>query len=104
MADVEIKLGNDGSRIDNSHIEIGDITGRDHIEHGKSDANDARALLARIEHQDRRIENLERFAFGDNRLGLSNVREEIRGLKFWIAVSTAATVIWSLYEIIRALI
>ena len=66
------------------------------------DTNGRWDLLAEIEAQKRQIAELERFAFGDNRLGVSSVRDEIRGLKFWMYASTAVTVLWVLYEIVRA--
>lgn len=103
MADgVNINIGTEHGRLDHAPVTIGDITGGDHIDHGKAETVDARLLLAEIEAQKRQIAELERFAFGDNRLGVSSVRDEIRGLKFWMYASTAVTVLWVLYEIVRA--
>ena len=103
MADgVNINIATEGGSLERSPVTIGDITGRDHIDHGKAENVDVRSLYARIEAQDRRIQELERFVFGDAALGVFSVRVEIKGLKFWIATSTAITILWVIYEIIRA--
>ena len=103
MADgVNINIATEGGSLERSPVTIGDITGRDHIDHGKAETVDVRSLYARIEAQDRRIQELERFVFGDAALGVFSVRVEIKGLKFWIATSTAITILWVIYEIIRA--
>lgn len=106
---VNINIATEGGSLERSPVTIGDITGRDHIDHGKAETVDARSLYARIEAQDRRIEaqdrriqELERFVFGDAALGVFSVRVEIKGLKFWIATSTVITLLWVIYEIIRA--
>lgn len=103
MADVEVNIGSgDSGRIEKSKITVGDVTGRDRMGSEQSGHSEEARLHAIIETQERRIEELERFVFGDNRLGVFSVREEIRGLKFWISASTVVTIVWVVYEIFRA--
>lgn len=107
MADVEINLGTGGSEINNSSVSLGDVTGRDRIERGNAiDAH--QQLLIRLEKLERRSDELEQrneelelMVFGSSKLGVSSVREEIRGLRFWNITSTIITVVWVIYEIIR---
>lgn len=104
VADVEVNIGGGGSKIDSSPITIGDVTGRDHIEHGGGETRHLHAENERIRAEIATIKQemaeLNRFVFGDNRLGVSSVREEIRGIRFWVISSTVITIIWVLYEII----
>lgn len=65
MADVEINIGNDGGRIDNSPIRIGDVTGKDKISDNRFGSTHTDELFEILV---RRIEILEQRSLEHDRI------------------------------------
>ncbi len=91
---ININVGTEGASLDHSSVTIGTGNGRDATpgERYRQAQDEISRLL-------QRVHELEQFVFGDEKLGLIGIRQELKGLKFWIICNTAVTVLWALYEI-----
>ena len=91
---MQINVGSDKGTIRDSEIQIGDVAGRDN----------AHMLPVKQEEVDQlrqRVRELEQSVFGDERLGLVGIRQQLQGLRFWILFNTGLSLILIVYEIIR---
>jgi len=48
-----------------------------------------------------RVHELEQFVFGDEKLGLVGIRQELKGQRFWAVLNTALTFVLVIYELLR---
>lgn len=48
-----------------------------------------------------RVHELEQFVFGDEKLGLAGIRQELKGQRFWAVLNTALTFVLVIYELLR---
>lgn len=48
-----------------------------------------------------RVHELEQFVFGDEKLGLTGIRQELKGQRFWTVLNTVLTFIMVVYELLR---
>lgn len=94
MADVEINLARDGGSLSNSPVTIGDIAGGN-----ISKTNTAPPPIH--DELSQRVQDLERFVFGDARLGIVGIHQQLQGLRFWIIFNTCLSLVLIIYEVIR---
>ena len=99
MADVSINLGTEGSTISGSDIEIGNLAGRDHTASERESNHHEEINKLR-----QRVHELEQLVFGDSRLGLVGIQQQIRGQRFWAVANTVLTLILVIYAIIQIII
>mgnify|MGYP000034003311 CR=1 FL=1 len=95
MAEVEINVGTDGGRLDRSPVTIGNVAGGDQavVDGGHQQE------LDRLR---QRVQDLERFVFGDEKLGIVGIRQQLQGLRFWNLFNvTLAIVLLGIYVITR---
>ena len=72
VSDVEINVGTDGGKISDSEIKIGNVAGRD------AAGNVARLSRGEdVESLRQRVRELEQFVFGDERLGIMGIRQQL---------------------------
>lgn len=96
MAEVEINVGTDGGKLDRSQVTIGNVAGGD------------QSMLGEVGHQQElerlrlRVQDLERFVFGDSKLGIVGIRQQLQGLRFWNLFNvTLAVVLLGIYVFTR---
>lgn len=94
MADVSINVGTDGGRLDRSPVTIGNVAGGDQSVTGDGGTQEEERLR-------QRVHELEQFVFGDQKLGIVGIREQLRGQRFWNLFNVALTSVLIIYEIIR---
>ena len=99
MADVSINLGTDGSTISGSDIKIGNVAGRDHTASERESSHHEEINKLR-----QRVHELEQLVFGDAKLGLVGVQQQIRGQRFWAVTNTALTLVLVIYAIIQIVV
>ena len=96
MAEVEINVGTDGGKLDRSQVTIGDVAGGDQSGLGEM------GHQQELERLRQRVQDLERFVFGDERLGIVGIRQQLQGLRFWNLFNvTLAIVLLGIYVITR---
>ena len=76
MAEVEINVGTDGGKLDRSQVTIGNVAGGDQSGLGEM------GHQQELERLRQRVQDLERFVFGDERLGIVGIRQQLQGLRF----------------------
>lgn len=92
MADVQINVGSDKGTIRDSEIQIGDVAGRDNA-HPQS--------TLELDALRQRVHELEQFVFGDEKLGLAGIRQQLHGQRFWILFNVVLTAVLIVYEFVR---
>lgn len=96
MAEVEINVGTDGGKLDRSQVTIGGVAGGD--QSGVGDVGHQQEL----ERLRLRVQDLERFVFGDSKLGIVGIRQQLQGLRFWNLFNvTLAVVLLGIYVFTR---
>lgn len=96
MAEVEINVGTDGGKLDRSQVTIGNVAGGDQSGLGEM------GHQQELERLRQRVQDLERFVFGDERLGIVGIRQQLQGLRFWNLFNvTLAIVLLGIYVITR---
>jgi len=92
VADVQVNVGSDKGTIRDSEIQIGDVAGRDNAHPQSTPELDALR---------QRVKELEQFVFGDERLGLAGIRQQLQGQRFWILFNVVLTAVLIVYEFVR---
>lgn len=96
MAEVEINVGTDGGKLDRSQVTIGNVAGGD--QSGVGEVGHQQEL----ERLRLRVQDLERFVFGDSKLGIVGIRQQLQGLRFWNLFNvTLAVVLLGIYVFTR---
>jgi len=96
VAEVEINVGTDGGKLDRSQVTIGNVAGGDQSGLGEM------GHQQELERLRQRVQDLERFVFGDERLGIVGIRQQLQGLRFWNLFNvTLAIVLLGIYVITR---
>lgn len=93
MSDVQINVGSDSGTIRDSEIQIGNVAGRDNAH--------SQPTTPEIDVLRQRVKELEQFVFGDERLGLIGIRQQLQGQRFWILFNVALTAVLIIYEFFR---
>ena len=81
MPDLSINVGTEHSTLEHSNVNIN--TGQE-VEQLKLQARE-----------------LEQFVFGDEKLGIVGIRQQLQGQRFWILFNVALTALLIAYEIFR---
>lgn len=93
VSDVEINIGRDGGQLSGSPVTIGDVAGGNMQKGGLP--------LSSEELLQQRVLDLERFVFGDEKLGIVGIRSQLQGLRFWSLFNVTLTMVLIIYEIFR---
>lgn len=89
---MQISVGTDNSSIKDSEIRVGDVAGRDISKLSSQEE------IASLRQQ---IRELQQFIFGDPRLGLMGIHQQLQGLKFWVVVNAILSAVLIIYEFYR---
>ncbi len=81
MPDLSINVGTEHSTLEHSNVNIN--TGQE------------------VEQLKLRVQELEQFVFGDEKLGIVGIRQQLQGQRFWTLFNVALTALLIAYEIFR---
>ena len=96
VAEVSINVGTEGGRLDHSPVTVGSVAGGDQSGVGEVGHQQE---LERLRVQ---VQDLERFVFGDSKLGIVGIRQQLQGLRFWNLFNvTLAVVLLGIYVFTR---